>query len=866
MKSQSNIKNWLIICLIILVSANSVIARQGVRPVPEVSFNDLSGSTISLQGLRGKDIFLLFGNTNCHYCEAAITSLKSISETAANHGLPLEVMYIGLRQTSGELINDFSPNLTSIRIVPDPDLQISVSFGIEHVPTLVYIDQDGLIRYSGRFQEDMVWRLLSGESFTETETIYYNDTPMLMNASVPVSVVHAPMPELPPLSEALDILPPLGSNKGNRHNYDPTLADFLTISVWKVLGEDDFELIEELSLHDDKQLGKLNNNFYHVNWKVSKELKGQELMFHFAVEGLSVGSLRYTAKSNRMLPIKFRIENHPSIWARVLRSQGTTAMDTAKRLMDQFDLTEGQITLLLYEEDYDVFGIGMVLRDLFGLAAQEVAQLLKDIGSYPATEITEVLLGLFDFDNEAAEIAQILKNIGFGASKILDILKAPPFNMTDQEAIAILESLGFTSEDLFGATSRALAEQFAPQLRFDKAAWAFPMSAQEYFDNNIESSVGPIENTDPSTLTAADPSLVPPTYFKAFKVGDQIRILYWWYYGWQPGCWEPIVGVEGTHDGDWERVMVILSEDELRVIAVTYWQHSGWYTRLAQGGDTDRFLGASYDPGLSFYGDHPIVFVGKGQHGSYHDEGGWGDSISGGGLSYCDYYADWRNNEGHSDLWLDCEKNLKSLADLEEDWMLEETSVVDSLIDYGDGSTIAFDLDSKYVKETPLKVRLDGQDINSTDFSFSNNSGTDGMDQIVFNEAPGVDVEITADWERGDFRWGCGPCRENGISTHPVKSSTYSGVASRASCKGFDATILGKVRGCFESQCEYHDNKTGWTDFHPGTCSHCPAGYTDMGFYCGKGSWPWEWSTREIHYYGLEYSISRTNEGLSISR
>jgi hypothetical protein len=140
------------------------------------------------------------------------------------------------------------------------------------------------------------------------------------------------------------------------------------------------------------------------------------------------------------------------------------------------------------------------------------------------------------------------------------------------------------------------------------------------------------------------------------------------------------------------------------------------------------------------------------------------------------------------------------------------------------------------------------------------------MDQVVFDAVPGADVEITADWERGDFQWGCGPCREGGIGTHPVKRSTYSEVATLASCSGLDATIFGKARGCFESQCEYHDNQTGWTDFHPGTCSHCPSGYTDMGFYCGKGFWPWEWSTRSIHYYGLEFTTSTTDAGLSVSR
>lgn len=310
----------------------------------------------------------------------------------------------------------------------------------------------------------------------------------------------------------------------------------------------------------------------------------------------------------------------------------------------------------------------------------------------------------------------------------------------------------------------------------------------------------------------------------------------------------------------------MLSENLSYVVAVTYFQHSGWYTRLAQGADSARFLGASYDPGLEFYGDHPIVYVGKGQHGSYHNQGGSGDDISGGGLSYCPYFDDWRNNEGLSDLWLDTQNNLKSLADYEEPWMLEEASVINQQIGIGDGATTAFDLDSKYVISGSIKIKLNGIEQSEADTWFSDGTGNSGLDQMVFNVAPSGGAEITADLEKGDFRWGCGPCEEGGISTHPIKAANSDAISTLDTCNGFDATIFGEVRGCFESQCEYHDNQTGWTDLHPGSCSHCPSGYTDMGAFCFKGGWPWEWDFTSIHWYGLEFTISQSDSGLSKKR
>jgi len=677
--------------------------------------------------------------------------------------------------------------------------------------------------------------------------------------------------EIPPLSSALHVLPPIGENSGDKNNLDETIIDYLTVSVWQVMGEDDYlQLAEFTSQKQNRGLDyiKLQGDKYHVNWDIAKEDIGKEFLIHFTVANLSIGYVTYMPKVGKTLPIKFRIDNHPAIRARILNEQGFTAFEVTSALIDEFQLGAGEIAQVLADERYDVFVIGEILRDIFGASPQEAAQLLSNTDSYSAQDIAQVLMDVFGLSGDALTVSQILKEVGFSASQIMDVLK-DKFGLDTAEIVNILSALGFTSEELFAATSRGLAEQFAPQLRFDQSAWTFPMSAQEYFEGTIDVDI-PIserprlENTDPSTLTT--PGMEPPTYFKAFQVGNQIRILYWWYYGYQPGCWAPFVGAKGIHDGDWERVMVMLSEDLSHVAAVTYWQHGGWYTRLAQGGDSDRFLGASYDPGLSFYGEHPIVYVGKTQHGSYHNQGGSGDPISGGGLSYCPYFDDWRNNEGNSDLWLDTQNNLKSLADFEEPWMIEETTESNVPLGTGDGSTTDFDLDSKYIIESSIQIKMNGTVLNEDTWSFSNGTGTDGRDQVVFNDAPEDGEEITADLEKGDFQWGCGPCEDNGIGNHPIKTSNPDSISTLNTCKGFDATIFGETRGCFESQCEYHDNQTGWTDFHPGTCTHCPSGYTDMGTYCWKTGWPWEWRFTDLHWYGLKFTISQSDHGLSKTR
>jgi hypothetical protein len=121
---------------------------------------------------------------------------------------------------------------------------------------------------------------------------------------------------------------------------------------------------------------------------------------------------------------------------------------------------------------------------------------------------------------------------------------------------------GYDPEEIFQARVGSLAVRFAPQLRFDggggtcSAADTYPMSAQEYFERRSQGETGRLSNGDASTVTG---NLVP-TYWKAFRCGDQVRLVYWWFYGYQYEC----DCASGAHEGDWEHLLVVLSEDRIR--------------------------------------------------------------------------------------------------------------------------------------------------------------------------------------------------------------------------------------------------------------------------------------------------------------
>jgi hypothetical protein len=185
------------------------------------------------------------------------------------------------------------------------------------------------------------------------------------------------------------------------------------------------------------------------------------------------------------------------------------------------------------------------------------------------------------------------------------------------------------------ACRREQARRFAPLLRFDQvqgsADKCFPSDAGAYYEARRSGSRARICNTDVGSIERGE----VPTYYEYQECGpDSAVIMYWFFYGYQDTC----TGSLGSHDADWERVAVKLRRG--RLDRVLYFQHAGSYTR--QGRE------------LSYFEDtHPVAFVGKNSHGSYHDDGGSGS---------CLYFEDYRNPGGR-DLRMQTWRNLVELSD-----------------------------------------------------------------------------------------------------------------------------------------------------------------------------------------------------------
>ncbi|WP_196892758.1 NPP1 family protein [Aureivirga marina] len=216
----------------------------------------------------------------------------------------------------------------------------------------------------------------------------------------------------------------------------------------------------------------------------------------------------------------------------------------------------------------------------------------------------------------------------------------------EEETAACDNCPNYIPDEIDPEIRQILALRYAPQLRFDQVASSFPVKASQIVElcngatcnGKLNYRGRPKENTDFNFVKSnAD------TYFILTKIPskeNRIIINYWWTYYDQQKC----DGVSGAHDFDWENVIVqvdnAINDDGTinnngKIRSITFFQHSGWYTRKSNH--------TSFTDGNKL---HPIVYVGKRNHGSYHDDGGTGT---------CCYWEDWRNpgnKKQYLDTWL----------------------------------------------------------------------------------------------------------------------------------------------------------------------------------------------------------------------
>jgi len=157
---------WRLVFLMLILSVSAVclrgmtLAEKIPGPAPDFSLQSLGGRTIESSGLRGRPTFILFGATWCPHCQTALDRLAGIQEALGDQA---NVLFVAVGQDAEQVLDFFGDDIPPYWILLDGDGEVSGKYGIKRIPICAFIDDGGLIRYMGRFNETIIRRLLSGE-------------------------------------------------------------------------------------------------------------------------------------------------------------------------------------------------------------------------------------------------------------------------------------------------------------------------------------------------------------------------------------------------------------------------------------------------------------------------------------------------------------------------------------------------------------------------------------------------------------------------------------------------------------------------------------------------------------------------------
>ena len=112
-------------------------------PAPDFRLPDLKGREVSLDGLKGRPVLLVFGTTWCPYCREEIPRIKEIH--AKGRGKNLEVLNIYVDETERKVGEFAARYALPYPVLLDRDGKVAERYQVRGVPMLVLVDGQGKI-------------------------------------------------------------------------------------------------------------------------------------------------------------------------------------------------------------------------------------------------------------------------------------------------------------------------------------------------------------------------------------------------------------------------------------------------------------------------------------------------------------------------------------------------------------------------------------------------------------------------------------------------------------------------------------------------------------------------------------------------
>ena len=128
----------------------TAVAKRGTdvgNLAPDFQLTRLDGSTLSLADLRGQPAVLVFWASWCQYCREEAPHINKLADDYAARGV--RVFGINVRESHTRTesgIKDFGIRYSVVR---DTDGDTARNYNVEGIPTILFLDRKGTVRYVG---------------------------------------------------------------------------------------------------------------------------------------------------------------------------------------------------------------------------------------------------------------------------------------------------------------------------------------------------------------------------------------------------------------------------------------------------------------------------------------------------------------------------------------------------------------------------------------------------------------------------------------------------------------------------------------------------------------------------------------------
>ncbi|MDP2932262.1 MAG: TlpA disulfide reductase family protein [Chloroflexota bacterium] len=127
-----------------LAACSSPTEPSSNSAAPDFKLADLNGNTVALSDLRGKPVLLNFWATWCPPCREEVPLIEEINQEWTSKGLV--VLTVSL-DDSADTVKDFVQNYgLTFTVLHDREQRVAQTYGIQGIPTTLFIDKDGNIR------------------------------------------------------------------------------------------------------------------------------------------------------------------------------------------------------------------------------------------------------------------------------------------------------------------------------------------------------------------------------------------------------------------------------------------------------------------------------------------------------------------------------------------------------------------------------------------------------------------------------------------------------------------------------------------------------------------------------------------------